>query len=464
MHTNVETLEELIELPEFQTNLLSFLNFDSQTIRKLDIGIQSVSPEEDNCYVIFVSVMDDNYLITLKFHDGKYSFIEYEDVDSSIKNDKFNFDIDYWSYNITYDQLARLYEAKKIIVPKMQRGFVWDDMQASRLIESILMGLPLPSLFLIKNVEEGNYLVVDGLQRITTIHSFRYNKKLPNRPATTAGFVLKGDVNADILHKTYKELFDEGKTDKFDMGTVNVIEFKQNKPDHEEAMYALFERLNSGGTNLSPQQIRNSISYGGFNNLLNENAEKIQKFFSKKAILSLAPSENLLRIISIYNYINDNHLLDDNTNEVNDAKGNITYKNLLNETSQKYHMIYKVLERKNGNGKEGTNDRSEDISLFQRISNHIDKCEEIFGQHVFSRYDAKKHTFLTRFTPVILESLVVTMLLNEDKTYKSEEKIIEAYKEIFSEDAAFDKYFTQGTGRNQNIIGRVKSIQKVLYE
>lgn len=460
MNNDVENLKELIILPEFQKELLDFLSINNQEQQKLDIGIQTVSPEEDNCYTLFVSGLDHNYLITLKYQEGDYTFIEYEDVDHSIKNEKFNFDIDYWSYNITYDQLARLFEAKKIIIPKMQRGFVWDDMQASRLIESILMGLPLPSLFLIKNVEEGNYLVVDGLQRITTIHSFRYNKKLPNRPDTTAGFILKGDVNNDIVHKTYQQLLEEDKTDKFDMGTVNVIEFKQNKPDHEEAMYALFERLNSGGTNLSPQQIRNSISYGGFNNLLNEKADLIKDFFSKKAILSLAPSENLLRIVSIFDYIKDNNLL-----EVGgDNKGNITYKNLLNDTAQKYHMIYKVLERKNGDNQEQSNYREDDIALFDRISSHIDKCKEIFGEYVFSRYDFKKKTFLTRFTPVILESLVVTMLLNEGKTYKDKNDIIESYKNIFSEDSDFDTYFTQGTGRNQNIIGRVKSIQQVLYK
>ena len=107
---------------------------------------------EDNDFLkLFISTNKKNYLITVEIINDDYKFVDSEDMDKIIDNEKFHFDIDYWSYNITYDQLGRLFESGKILIPNMQRGFVWDDIQASRLIESILMGLPLPSLFLVIN-------------------------------------------------------------------------------------------------------------------------------------------------------------------------------------------------------------------------------------------------------------------------------------------------------------------------
>ena len=246
----IKSITELITDDNFRQDVIKYLNILEDA--NFEVTVDDDVDEISSFWKLFVSSTEKNYLITIEIEDnGDYIFIDSEDMDKIIDSEKFNFDIDYWSYNITYDQLARLFESGKILIPQMQRGFVWDDIQASRLIESILMGLPLPSLFLIKNIEEGNYLVVDGLQRITSIHSFRYNKKLPNRKPNVAGFSLKG-VHKEIANKTYAELLEEGKTDKFDMGTINVIEFKQNKPDREEAMYTLFERLNGGGTNLTP--------------------------------------------------------------------------------------------------------------------------------------------------------------------------------------------------------------------
>lgn len=460
---NSKPINELIEEPTFKEELKKFLQIDST--KNVDVTFSDDENVQDNItYKIFVLTDDKNFIVTLGYKNNNYNFLEYEDIYESIENDKFNFDIDYWSYNITYDQLARLFKSGKIKIPDMQRGFVWDDIQASRLIESILMGLPLPSLFLIKNIEEGNYLVVDGLQRLTTIYSFRYNKRLPNRNTNIAGFSLKG-VHESIRNKTYDELSEEGKTDKFDMGTINVIEFKQNKPDHEEAMYTLFERLNGGGTNLSPQQIRNSIYYGEFNNLLNIYSKLIDKYFSKKAVLSLAPSENLLRIIAIYNYIDSYYkeLLESNYAGYQELTPTIAYKKIYNKTAKKYHMDYKVFEIQS-NGIERKENSEELEKLFKDIELAITACESIFGDDAFTRYDEKKGEFLNRFTPVLLESLVVTMLLNKNKTLKDRKTILDDFKNLFKPEKEFDQYFSQGTGRLKNIFGRIVSLEKVLYQ
>ena len=457
-----DIIYSLINNDIFRQDVMKYLEIE--TDKNFEIT-ESEDFNEDNDFLkLFISTNKKNYLITVEMIHNDYKFVDNEDMDKIIDNEKFHFDIDYWSYNITYDQLGRLFESGKILIPNMQRGFVWDDIQASRLIESILMGLPLPSLFLIKNIEEGNYMVVDGLQRITSIHSFRYNKKLPNRDPKVAGFVLKG-VHKEITNKTYQELSEEGKTDKFDMGTINVIEFKQNKPDKEEAMYTLFERLNGGGTNLSPQQIRNSIYYGTFNDLLNGHAKILNKYFSQKAILNLMPSEALLRIISIHQYIIKNYsdILENNYEGISELTSSIAYKKIYNDTSNNYHLEYKLLERKTDTNK--LEEYKEELEkYFFKITEYIKSCEKIFNDNVFARFDNEKGEFLSRFTPILLEGLIVTMLLNQDKELKSNEEIVEQFKELFIDKGQFEQYFTQGTGRLKNIFGRIVSLQEVLYE
>ena len=457
-----DIIYSLISNNIFRQDVMKYLEIE--TDKNFEIT-ESEDFNEDNDFLkLFISTNKKNYLITVEMIHNDYKFVDNEDMDKIIDNEKFHFDIDYWSYNITYDQLGRLFESGKILIPNMQRGFVWDDIQASRLIESILMGLPLPSLFLIKNIEEGNYMVVDGLQRITSIHSFRYNKKLPNRDPKVAGFVLKG-VHKEITNKTYQELSEEGKTDKFDMGTINVIEFKQNKPDKEEAMYTLFERLNGGGTNLSPQQIRNSIYYGTFNDLLNGHAKILNKYFSQKAILNLMPSEALLRIISIHQYIIKNYsdILENNYEGISELTSSIAYKKIYNDTSNNYHLEYKLLERKTDTNK--LEEYKEELEkYFSKITEYIKLCEKIFNDNVFVRFDNEKGEFLSRFTPILLEGLIVTMLLNQDKELKSNEEIVEQFKELFIDKGHFEQYFTQGTGRLKNIFGRIVSLQEVLYE
>ena len=202
MEKNV--FEELIDRPDF----LNFLeNQNIKNIKDIKIDTERSFLINANIFDIYLLIADDDNLnqlrIELSIEDNiwKYELIESNiiKIEDEIKESKLSFDIDYWSYNITYDQLSRLYENEKIIVPDMQRGYVWDHVQASKLIESIIMGLPLPSLFLIKQTD-GKYLVVDGLQRITTIGCFRYNKNLPNQEKQS-GFKLKG-VNVKINNKT----------------------------------------------------------------------------------------------------------------------------------------------------------------------------------------------------------------------------------------------------------------------
>lgn len=463
IHQNIEKIEN------FNFEVITSEYISENTI-EADIQVDDLDNEE--VYILKIEIEINNVT------GVKYKLLELQEhnIDLQVRENKLSFDIDYWAYNITYDQLSRLYKNDKIIIPDMQRGYVWDQIQASKLIESIFMGLPLPSLFLIKQ-EDGKYVVVDGLQRITTISCFRYNLRLPNQEKQS-GFSLKG-VNRKLLGKTYEDLSGDSELmDRFDMGTINVIEFKQNKPDYEEAMYFLFERLNSGGTSLSDQQIRNSVSYGPFNQKLNELAkDKLSIFFSKKAKENLLPSETLLRAISVYDYIVDERLKDVSPNETERISGkkNLVYKTLLNKTADKYHLKYKKVDyglRLKNNEKfeeseSGKQYISDIESMFVRISQAIDSMINIFQKDVFKRME--EGVYKARLSPIIFESVMVTTLLYYDELeIKNTNDIFDSYASIFNSSAQtelskYELYFTQGTGQIKNLLGRIETMKEVLF-
>lgn len=450
----------------------------SNSIRELANGYLEDGDQIENMYLVEYSQETHNRYRVVFRVDGKYSKLsfvaiietkvnngdeevldfeiqEIEDVlQSEIMKDKKSFDIDYWSYNITYDQLARMMDAKKIVIPEMQREYVWDYVQASRLIESILMGLPLPSIFLIKS-DEGT-IVVDGLQRLTTIHCFRYNKALPSS-TNKSEFRLYG-VDDQFKNKTYDKL-DGDEKEKFDLGTINVIEFKQNKPEFEEAMYTLFERLNSGGTPLSSQQIRNSIFYSEFSKKLNEvSQEKIGKYFNDKAKKALVPAEVYLRVVTIHEIW---------PNIKNAKVGSIIYKREMNRTAEKYHMESKKLERSVSNIEEAQKSFSDKIDkTLTDISDIVEKITNIFGENSFKKYDFNNGTYSGKFSQIIFESVIVAGLLGSEESLKWSEpdETKKKYKAIYEEGKEFDSYFTHHTGKGKNIESRILTMKNVLFE
>ena len=93
-------------------------------------------------------------------------------IDPTENNDSLStFNIKHWVSNRSFGELIDMFENGEIIKPEMQREFVWDSLKCSRLIESIILGLPIPPLFLLE-VDNNKYELIDGLQRLTTLYNF----------------------------------------------------------------------------------------------------------------------------------------------------------------------------------------------------------------------------------------------------------------------------------------------------
>jgi len=184
-------------------------------------------------------------------------------------------------------------ESGAVKIPGFQRHYVWDIRRASKLIESIIIGLPIPQVFL---YEEGrnSFLVIDGQQRLMSIYYFM-KQRFPRKEKRTAlreYFYSQGKLPEEVIHNdeyftkfnlqlpetipnqpnkfnalNYSTLGDYKTT--FDLRTIrNVIIKQTSPPDDDSAIYEIFNRLYSGGVNLKPQEIRTSLYHSAFYEML----------------------------------------------------------------------------------------------------------------------------------------------------------------------------------------------------
>ena len=167
------------------------------------------------------------------------------------------------AYPMSIGEIVNLYNDGELDVhPEFQRLYRWTDVQKSRLIESILLGIPLPSFFVAQR-EDGIWDVVDGLQRLSTIFSFlgvykdeRGNILDPLRLIGTAYLpALEGMCWNDSLDSSKSfslELQRAFKREKIDLKIVK-------RESDENTKYELFQRLNTFGSSLSDQEVRNCL-------------------------------------------------------------------------------------------------------------------------------------------------------------------------------------------------------------
>lgn len=194
--------------------------------------------------------------------DGEID-IEGLDDDEKISDIDVVYDINTFGADFTVDGLIKRFDRGDIFVPNFQRNYVWSWPQASKFIESILLGLPIPSIFLYREERSKKHLIVDGLQRLTTLHAFSRGRFTHNDRV----FRLR-DVKPRYNNKTIDQLDPEDGR-RFEDAVIHAMIIQQMSPnDDNSSVYHIFDRLNSNGTPLQPQEIRNAIYHGRFQELL----------------------------------------------------------------------------------------------------------------------------------------------------------------------------------------------------
>ena len=219
--------------------------------------------------------------------DMWYDLELYEQDDETIIKE---YDITSTPNDFNISTLFNLIDNGIIKMPLFQRNYVWDKKRASRLIESIILGLPIPQVFLYEK-GKNNFYVIDGQQRLLSIYFFMKQRFPTKEGRAVLREFLTGDetINQKILSDdkyfvnfslylpsmiaTEKNKFDKLKYETlgeakhtFDyIRTIRSVVIKQTEPDDEDSsMFEVFNRLNTGGQNLTSQEIRMSLFYSDF--------------------------------------------------------------------------------------------------------------------------------------------------------------------------------------------------------
>lgn len=179
------------------------------------------------------------------------------------------YDIASYPSDLTLSVIKDMWTNGDIVIPEFQRNFVWNIKQASLLIESFLLGLPVPQVFFyIEN--DNKSLIVDGQQRILSVcFFFEGYFKSESAKGQRQIFRLTGlDNRSPFADKRYEDL-DESSQRKLKSSVLRAINIRQLSPKGEStSVYHIFERLNTGGTPLKPQEIRNCVFRGELVNIL----------------------------------------------------------------------------------------------------------------------------------------------------------------------------------------------------
>jgi Protein of unknown function DUF262 len=201
------------------------------------------------------------------------------------------------SYQMSLGEIVGMYQEKELTInPAFQRLFRWDINQKSKLIESILLGIPIPPIFVFQT-EEGTWELIDGLQRLSTILEFMGLLLGPNGKARHPSYLegtkylrslhncvwSKTDLIPELPSKEQTAL-DQSLKLTIKRARIGVQILKQ--PSEPKTKFDLFQRLNSGGTQANAQELRNSI-------LIMVNTK------CHDAIKKVAESDNFCKIFSI---------------------------------------------------------------------------------------------------------------------------------------------------------------------
>lgn len=213
--------------------------------------------------------------------------------------------------DFTLEGLIAKWKKGQLTIPGFQRKFVWTQRQASRLIESFLLGLPVPALFLHADPDTGKLQVIDGQQRLASVVQFFDGTFKNAKMAKAKMFRLVGlGEDSPYSNLNVKELEERfpAKFAKLNDAVMRAFIIKQLDPDDATSVYHIFERLNTGGSVLLGQEIRNCIYHGRLNDLLNSlNTDANWRKIIGKSIPDnrMRDVEMILRFVALYFYADE---------------------------------------------------------------------------------------------------------------------------------------------------------------
>lgn len=305
-----------------QENNLTIL---SQDKRILD-DEESIEDKLDN---ILLEIIEIEKSGTDSFNENDTSDINPYDPDKiKVRSDK-----------IAVSILSKMIDNESIdLNPDFQRNLVWNSFQKSRLIESILLRIPLPMFYFAED-EDGNLSVVDGLQRISTIKEFMDNKF----PLKNLQYLTESCEGRYYETKGKKQGLDPKYLKWFDLTSISANIIDPSSPS--KVKYDIFRRINTGGRPLNNQEIRNCLTGKGLREVLKQMVNLPEfKTATDKSIKStrMEDQEMALRFLNFYLLYEKNGNIDEYNGYMDVTLDEFTDKNIKNSNNyfEKYINLF----------------------------------------------------------------------------------------------------------------------------
>ncbi|KJQ77897.1 hypothetical protein TZ94_00482 [Streptococcus infantis] len=353
----------------------------------------------------------------------------------------------------TSDLIRMIKEGELILQPDYQRKFVWNQKTMSQFIESLLLSIPIPTIFLSEN-DDDTLEVIDGQQRLTTVFTFfksilneddLKNVKKGNEylnymePLELSGLSTLSDFNK----KTFAELDDRIQR-KFKNVSLPIVIIQ--KDSSEDIKYDIFSRINQGSIKLNGQELLNVMYRGVFLTKLNETCELdiVDEIFGKRVVLKkrYGYNEILLRAFVINEFIDESFTaikkIEVRNPKLLDGKKERTYGGRLNTAIIEFLKEYR-------------NDVKKSEELEDFILKSIEKVNIVFGNDAFKRISSNE--LATSINKTVAETqLVILSRFSIDEVKQYKEKIKESFLEFLGK--SDEGLFVRGTNNTSNVLKR----------
>lgn len=277
------------------------------------------------------------------------------------------------AYDKSVSDIVRMISEKDLVLdPDYQRNYVWDNRKASKLIESIILNVPIPVIY-VSEERDSSWSVIDGLQRLNSLKRFFDGK-----------FKLSG---LEILHELNKCDFKSLPSKSSRMlknGLLRIVMITADS--NEDIKYDVFMRLNTGAVHLNEQELRNCLYRGKLNDFIQAEAQNpmwLAMLGLKEPHKRMVERELLLRFLALSTNWNSE------TREVMGYKGNM--KSFMNGFMKQYQ------------------DDSRNILLFKTLCDEtIDKVYEVYGVDAFRRLN--EDGSVTPINRAIMDALMIASI------------------------------------------------------
>ncbi len=348
------------------------------------------------------------------------------------KNDEVRTD----TLDLTFGEIANLYYQQELVIqPEYKRLFRWSEEQKSRLIESIILELPIPQIFIIEN-NNGTLELIDGLQRICSFIQFINSASLDLKPLVLQGCDIIPDINGMIFEDLPLRL-----KLRIKRSVIRTVIIK--KQNHPFSRYVMFKRLHWGGSILSSQELRNCLAL-----LIGDEGVRFHNFLQRQSYHSA--------------FINCTETLSDVDKEQRGSE----------ELVLRFLASKNALELFRGSVQEWLDEYMENIlskkkkfeyeieeKIFNKVFTFLSK---IMGSGAFVKY--RDNSPIGGLIPTYYEAISVGTLHSLKQIIDLPTDLVKQRIIDTVQTEEFRQYINSGANRRENLHGRINTIKNALLE